>query len=71
MLGCKLQNNDEIFDVTYELIDTCWDVNLIGEVNALADYMELIDTCWDVNLASGTNNTAVTNGINRYMLGCK
>ena len=32
-----------------ELIDTCWDVNIIQCTGGLEEYTELIDTCWDVN----------------------
>ena len=32
-----------------ELIDTCWDVNLIDDMLKCRQNIELIDTCWDVN----------------------
>ena len=33
----------------HELIDTCWDVNLLDHYNSQLVENELIDTCWDVN----------------------
>ena len=32
-----------------ELIDTCWDVNLVTVPDPVNSLPELIDTCWDVN----------------------
>ena len=32
-----------------ELIDTCWDVNVVAAFKVGNVGNELIDTCWDVN----------------------
>ena len=32
-----------------ELIDTCWDVNIVLNEYIKRRVEELIDTCWDVN----------------------
>ena len=40
-----------------ELIDTCWDVNMVLTVQLLVILKELIDTCWDVNVGASENGT--------------
>ena len=42
---CKLS----VFNLIRELIDTCWDVNLMCCYCQVRARLELIDTCWDVN----------------------
>ena len=50
MLGCKLLYDDIGNVIKAELIDTCWDVNIMEVIDDERFYDELIDTCWDVNL---------------------
>ncbi len=52
MLGCKCEYFVEGFNNAVELIDTCWDVNVILSDKVLSEQPELIDTCWDVNIKS-------------------
>ena len=49
MLGCKWRITADITRCSFELIDTCWDVNLLSVHTAYLQSLELIDTCWDVN----------------------
>ena len=71
MLGCKFckitYNLDE---VGWELIDTCWDVNIYRVKIQSELTRELIDTCWDVNQQNRLHQY-LRDRINRYMLGCK
>ena len=58
------------FSLISELIDTCWNVNLVN-FNQLVDLgTELIDTCWNVNESAIITSRFIA-GINRYMLECK
>ena len=50
MLGCKSSPVWNHFLISPELIDTCWDVNLVANIDGNGNNGELIDTCWDVNL---------------------
>ena len=51
MLGCKSDKTGHAAYRHCELIDTCWDVNLLDRYNSQLVENELIDTCWDVNSA--------------------
>ena len=49
MLECKSLLLSAAYFISWELIDTCWNVNM-----DIIDYFpelgrELIDTCWNVN----------------------
>ena len=50
MLGCKFSKRLWQQALWQELIDTCWDVNLVLLVYLYMFIRELIDTCWDVNM---------------------
>ena len=50
MLGCKQKRDIPEGISSAELIDTCWDVNILALCFAGTCVFELIDTCWDVNL---------------------
>ena len=54
-----------------ELIDTCWNVNILGAKPLVSVVIELIDTCWNVNLKIRRSFVRQSRGINRYMLECK
>ena len=60
-----------IAEALYELIDTWWDVNVLGAGIVVAFGIELIDTWWDVNDIELLGALVTMYRINRYMVGCK
>ena len=49
MLECKYLMLKQLVNGKFELIDTCWNVNLIDFNSSSSSILELIDTCWNVN----------------------
>ena len=49
MLECKYIRWISIFFLLSELIDTCWNVNMLVVQELKDGDGELIDTCWNVN----------------------
>ena len=70
MLECKYYSSHRGLGRIYELIDTCWNVNIAESLLELYKDKELIDTCWNVNQNFVTSQR-ILQRINRYMLECK
>ena len=59
MLGCKYIHLTIHTVYMQELIDTCWDVNIIAPGITHLSFLELIDTCWDVNEEFATSSVTI------------
>ena len=70
MLECKLSTRISRGVSIFELIDTCWNVNNLGDRTEKVTGAELIDTCWNVNIFI-FSFCHISTRINRYMLECK
>ena len=44
----------------YELIDTCWNVNIFVMLLNMLAALELIDTCWNVNISTTLLKSSAT-----------
>ena len=50
IMECKFSSGSTCFGILIELIDTLWNVNILGANPEASWVIELIDTLWNVNI---------------------